>query len=393
MKCIATIVSLQQAPSRLRLSVRQPRRGCLPWWPKRRTVATLCFKEAHWQQGASGEYEQTVQAEMKDLAKLRRLEADLPVKVKYWIKGRPSKELLQISLGALLDQLEASPAASEAWLAFTATDQEQRVCWQPAAQHQDCADADPALSDDDGLEDLADPPMEYDDLWDSEGEETPLEEDLAPAPCVAEDSDGADEEWVTFFNPSTGKTLRLPRHTEEEEAARWRCPGAWTSEDDLLCPRALRIVEAIQPAVKRTQLPEGPHWWELGSTGTAAPSVTSSTQRAKEEEEEEEEENTGLLTPEWNSPAFPGCSAASHRCSEAEAGLPMVILPAPHPCDGAEAGLPEVALPTLCSTGLRPRAFLRVAAGLIYVIYVTWVVLCGDDFFDAVVGWISSFWE
>ena len=92
MKCVSRVASLHEAPSRLRLSVRQPRQGwCLPWCSKKHTVATFCFKETHWQQGLSGEYEQTVECEMKDLERLRRLEDDLPVKMKYWTKGRPSK--------------------------------------------------------------------------------------------------------------------------------------------------------------------------------------------------------------------------------------------------------------------------------------------------------------
>ncbi|KAK8391366.1 hypothetical protein O3P69_017163 [Scylla paramamosain] len=191
-------------------SVRQPRRGCLPWCSKKRTVATFCFKEAHWQQGASGEYEQTAEYAVKDLAKLKRLAADLPIKVKYWTKGRPSKLFLQASLGTLLDQLEGSPA-SEAWLAFTATGQEQRVCWQPA-EHQDGAGADPPLSDD-IVGDSADKPLGYDELWDSEGEETPVEEDLAPKtpdPCVAEDGEGDDGDPFTSSSSITTTISPFP---------------------------------------------------------------------------------------------------------------------------------------------------------------------------------------
>ena len=274
MKCVSRVASLHEAPSSLRLSVRQPRRGCLPWCSDKHTVATFCFKETLWQhQGVSGEYEQTVECELKNLERLKRLEADLPVKVKmYWSsKGRrPSKVFLQVSLGSLLEQL----LDSEAWLAFTATGQEERVCWQQP-HHQD----DDTPVTDDSLEDSTDPPLlEYDDLWGSSDEE----EELPPVPC--EEDDG---EWVTFFNPSTGNTLRLPRHTEEEaeerwrppgawtslddllswdslllhspwDDERWRGPGAWTSEDDLLSVRALRIVEDIQPVVKKWR---GPGAW------------------------------------------------------------------------------------------------------------------------------------
>ena len=88
--------SNRTVPSSLRLSVREPREGCLPWCSKKDTVATFCFKETHWQKGVSGEYKQTVGSEMTDLERLRRLKDDLPVKVKYWTKGRPSKVFLQV---------------------------------------------------------------------------------------------------------------------------------------------------------------------------------------------------------------------------------------------------------------------------------------------------------
>ena len=368
LKCVARVSTLQQAPSRLRLSVRQPRRGCLPWWPKKRTVATFCFKEALWQQGASGEYEQTAECEVKNLARLRRLEADLPVKVKHWTKGRPSKALLQASLGAVLDQLEGSPV-SEAWLALTATGQEQRVCWQPV-EHHDGAGVDPPLTDDD-VGDSADPPLEYDDLWGSDGEETPVEEELCPvtpAPCVAGDGEGADEEWVTFVNPSTGKTLLLPRHTEEEAAGRWRDRGAWTSYDDRLSPRALRIVQDIQPVVQRMRLPEGPHWWEQCSAEPAAA----------------EQQDTSLPPPDWgleSLPAFPACTAEPcHR------GM-------------SEAGVPEVPLPTHGRRGSggaarggrrRPHPFLTVVAAVIFMILAPWLAFHGDSLLDAMTARVDA---
>ena len=91
MRCESCVASLHHAPCSLRLSVRQPRQGCLLWCSKKYTVATFCFKETHWQRGVSGEYEQTVECEMKDLERLRHLEDGLPVKVKYWTKERPSK--------------------------------------------------------------------------------------------------------------------------------------------------------------------------------------------------------------------------------------------------------------------------------------------------------------
>ena len=225
MKCVSRVASLHQAPSSLRLNVRQPRQGCLPRCSKKYTVATYCFKETHWQQGLSGEYEQTVECEMKDLERLRRLEDDLPVKMKYRTKGRPSKVFLQVSLGFLLDQVEGSPA-SEAWLAFTATGQEQWVCWQSADQQDGTGDD--ASVNDRSLGD-SDPPLEYDDLWGSRDEEETLVEEevlypVTPVPCVTGYCEEGDGEWVTFLKPSTGKTLRFPRHTEEEVEERWRAP-------------------------------------------------------------------------------------------------------------------------------------------------------------------------
>ncbi|MPC88268.1 hypothetical protein E2C01_083168 [Portunus trituberculatus] len=87
-------------------SVRHQHRGCLPWRPKRRTVSTVCFKEADWQLRASDEYEQTTGCGGNYTTKLKRLAVDLPVKVKYWTKRWFSNVLLQASLGSLLDQLD-----------------------------------------------------------------------------------------------------------------------------------------------------------------------------------------------------------------------------------------------------------------------------------------------
>ncbi|MPC85145.1 hypothetical protein E2C01_079907 [Portunus trituberculatus] len=374
LKCVARADTLQEAPSRLRLSVRQPRQGCLPWCPKKHTVATLCFKEALWQQGDSGEYGQTVECKVKNLAKLRRLEADLPVKVKCWTKGLTSKVLLQDSLGVLLDKLEGS-SASEAWLAFTAIGQKQQVCWQPA-DHQDGTAADAPLSDD-AMGDSADPSLDYDNLWDSRGENTPVEDDLSPltpAPCVTSGGEGGDGDWVTFFNTSTGKTLRLPHHTKEKAAERWRGPGAWTSEDDLLSVRALRIVEGIQPVMKRMRLPEGPHWWEMASVGTAAAAATA---------ERAEQQDTSLLPPDWSLPAFPGITAAPCHCGVSEAGVPEM----PLPTHGRRGG---AARDSRRRRQRRPRSFLTVVAALAYMILVPWLAFHGDNILDAISGRVDG---
>ena len=163
------------------------------------------------------------------------------------------------------------------------------MCWQ-SADHQDGAGDDASVNDR-SLGDSAHPPLEYDDLWGSrDGEETLVEEEVVypvtSVPCVTGYGEEGDREWVTFFKPSTGKMLRLPRHTEEEVEERWRAiwactsldellgqdnllslwnnekwrgPGVWTSEDDLLSVRALRIVD-IQNVVKKVRVSEGPHW-------------------------------------------------------------------------------------------------------------------------------------
>ena len=192
-------------------------------------------------------------------------------------------------------------------------------------------------------------------------------------------------------------------HNKNEE--RWRAPWAWNSEDDLLSPRALRIVENIQPVMKRPRLPEGPHWWEQASGGTAA-AVPRPAQRA--------EEDTSFIPPDWSLPAFPGCSAtAPHDSGGGEEGLPEVTLPSP---SGGEAGLPEAALPSpgRCggaeeqqpgvtrptlgrrggaarSSAGRPRSrpLLPLVAGLAYLVYLRWVDTCGDDFLDAFTEWMN----
>ena len=50
---------------------------------------------------------------------------------------------------------------------------------------------------------------------------------------------------VDNVNKSSGATFSLPAHTQAEEA-RWRGPGAWTSEDDLLDDKALEIIASIK---------------------------------------------------------------------------------------------------------------------------------------------------
>ena len=88
----------------------------------------------------------------------------------------------------------------------------------------------------DAVGDLVNILMEYDGLCDSNDEETPVEENLnskTPATCLEEDGEEADGEWITFLNPTTGITLRLPRHTEEKSIERCRGTGAWISKDDL----------------------------------------------------------------------------------------------------------------------------------------------------------------
>ena len=50
---------------------------------------------------------------------------------------------------------------------------------------------------------------------------------------------------VTFVDGSTGRTLRLPVHTNSEEDGRWRGPGAWTSDDDELEEEDLEILNSL----------------------------------------------------------------------------------------------------------------------------------------------------
>ena len=196
-----------------------------------------------------------------------------------------------------------------------------------------------------------------------------MEEDLCPVtpvPCVG-DGEAADEEWVTFFNPSIGKTLRLPRHTEEEAAERWRFRGAWTSWDDRLSPRALRIVEDIQPVVKRMRLPEGPHWWE---------------QCSAERAEQQQDTSLPLPPPDWNLPAFPACAAAPCHRGMSEAGASKVPLPTHgrRGSGGAARG----------GRRRRPHPFLTVVAAVVFMILAPWLAFHGDRFLDTWSGRVDG---
>ena len=56
----------------------------------------------------------------------------------------------------------------------------------------------------------------------------------------------SDGQWVTFVNKSSGATFSVPAHTQVEKEDRWRGPGVWTSEDDLLDDKALEIITSIK---------------------------------------------------------------------------------------------------------------------------------------------------
>lgn len=87
-------------------------------------------------------------------------------------------------------------------------------------------------------------------------EASPPKVDMSSAsPVSAKSEEGGEDadfsgSWVTFVNPSTGRTLRLPAHTENTD--RWRGPGAWTSDDDELDDEARQIIAGIgrQPCAK-----------------------------------------------------------------------------------------------------------------------------------------------
>ncbi len=162
--------------------------------------------------------------------------------------------------------------------------------------------------------------------------------------------------------------IKINGFIKPQTATKWRRPGAWTSKDDLLSPRALRIVEGIRPVIKKMRLPEGPHWWKQDSVGTAAVGATCPAEWAKQQD-------TSLLSPHWNLPAFPECTAAPRHRGVSEAGVPEVPLPTHGRRGGAAKG---------SRRWLRP--FLTVVAALAYMILVPWLAIRGDSFLDAISG-------
>ena len=82
--------------------------------------------------------------------------------------------------------------------------------------------------------------------------------------------------WVTFVNPSTGRSLRLPAHTKEEEAGRWSGPGAWTAQDDLLDEQAQRIIAGISDRPFVAAQDRGAMWRRRRLQGWGPASLTLS---------------------------------------------------------------------------------------------------------------------
>ena len=94
--------------SRLQLSVNQL--SCCPCFSRKRVLATFKFKDNAWRRTKSSYYANVATYKMTDTKKLRRMQPDIPLKAKIWVKRRPCKKVLQTTLGDLLEGLESHPA-------------------------------------------------------------------------------------------------------------------------------------------------------------------------------------------------------------------------------------------------------------------------------------------
>lgn len=236
LRCIATAAEPQEGPSRLVLTVRQAWR-CLPWLSTKRTIATFTFPGGAWRRGSSGEWENVAVREISSgrLSMLRRMDPDLPVRVKAWLHWGCSKGFLKSRLGDLLRELEEpSPPSAAAVISAPVgvTSTSVRLWVSMAAPEPQGVVLSQGLG---GLDVGSEQPPA------AAGGEVRIH-----SPAVASDGEGRfTEKWVTFVNRSTGSSVRLPAHTKEEAEGRWSGPGAWTAEDDALDDQALKIIDGI----------------------------------------------------------------------------------------------------------------------------------------------------
>ena len=172
---------------------------------------------------------------MLDIEGLRKLKADLPLKLKVWTKERKGKVVLQARLGDFLGHLDScsipttfrvTSSGDSFTFAYSVPDKEAGE--QEAEQVQKVQEELPVTADTAPVETEATSAAEAVPFAADEGLVTKNDEEASV--CIP----ALDGQWVTFVNKLTGTRFSLPAHTQAEKEARWRGPGAWTSEDDLL---------------------------------------------------------------------------------------------------------------------------------------------------------------
>ena len=229
-QCAAYAAEPRLGLTRLQLSLRK-RNQHFPWFTKKRIVFAFGFQQDGWLNIGPSKWENVTPCRMLDIEGLRKLKADLPLKLKVWTKHCKGKVVLQARLGDFLNHLDSCSTPTTFKITstgdsfnFSYSVHEQEVVEQVQELLEELlvrADTASVVTEATSAADAV--PFAADEELVTENEE---EASVCPS--------ASDGEWVTFVNKLTGATCRLPAHTQAERKARWRGPGAWTSEDDLL---------------------------------------------------------------------------------------------------------------------------------------------------------------
>ena len=105
-RCAAYAAEPRLGVTRLQLSVRKRNRR-FPWFTKKRIVFAFGFHQDGWLLIGPSKWKNVTPCCMVDIEGLRKLKADLPVKLKVWTKGCKGKVVLQAKLGDFLDHLDS----------------------------------------------------------------------------------------------------------------------------------------------------------------------------------------------------------------------------------------------------------------------------------------------
>ena len=228
-RCAAFAAEPELGLTRLQLSVKK-RNQRFPWFTKKRIVFAFGFQQDGWLNIGPSKWENVTPCCMLDMEGLRKMKADLPLKLKVWTKRCKGKVVLQARLGDFLNHLDS--CSTPATLKITTTGDSFNFSY--SVHEQEAAEYVQEI-----LEELlvkankasvvTEATSAADAVPFAADEELVTENEEEASVC----SSASDGEWVTFVNKLTGTTCRLPAHTQAERETRWRGPGAWTSEDDL----------------------------------------------------------------------------------------------------------------------------------------------------------------